>query len=57
MRDTHFVSRKLISDGSDDETEKQQLEKLRSIARKIDIDADGRVSREEMRVYINERLE
>lgn len=53
----HESHRKLFADGSDDETEKQQLEKLRSIARKIDIDADGRVSREEMRVYINERLE
>ncbi len=39
-------------DGNEDE----QREKLRSIANKIDVDQNGKISRDEMRIYVEQRI-
>jgi len=39
-------------DGNEDE----QREKLRDIANKIDTDQDGKISRDEMRIYVEQRV-
>lgn len=51
----HESHQKLFSDNVGDD-EQHQKENLRSIAKKIDTNHDGQVSREEMRVYVEERL-
>ena len=37
-------------------SEEDQHEKLRSIAEKIDTDHDGKVSRDEMNIYVQQRI-
>ena len=42
--------------GDVDGTDEEQLEKLRTIANKIDTDQNGQISRDEMLTYIDQRI-
>jgi len=45
-----------ILGGEVDGNEDEQREKLRDIANKIDTDQDGKISRDEMRIYVEQRV-
>jgi hypothetical protein len=45
-----------ISGDEVDGNEDEQREKLRDIANKIDTDQDGKISRDEMRIYVEQRV-
>jgi len=52
----HESHQKLFTGDEVDGNEDEQREKLRDIANKIDIDQDGKISRDEMRIYVEQRV-
>lgn len=52
----HESHKDLFTGGDFDGNDEQQRDKLRSIAEKIDTNKDGKISRDEMRVFVEQRL-
>ncbi len=50
------IRKKTILGGLKSKSQDDETEKLRVIANKIDADNNGKISREELRVYIEQRI-